>query len=241
MKRLLLIPLILSLPMTGQGTVNKKPKASTKDKTSELSLSQRENMRRVLAEGGDARAQWEMGFFCQVSGKNLMEAEKWYRKAANQGYAEGQFNLGNLYENGAGLPQNDNKAVEWYEKAAKQGHAEAQCFLGSYYERGGRGVIKDISQAAKWYRKAAMQGWADAQGALAYCYALGDGVPEDASEAYVWASLAVANKPMYEEESSFLKLRNLNAERLSPQALERAQERARKLHEEIQARMENQR
>jgi hypothetical protein len=179
-----------------------------------------------------------MGFFCHVVEKNLIEAEKWYRKSANQGYAKAQFSLGNLYQNGAALPQNDSKAFEWYEKAAKQGHAEAQCFLGTYYENGGKGVIKDFSQAVKWYRKAAMQGWADAQGSLAFCYALGNGVPEDISEAYVWANLAVANKPMYEEKSSFLEIRDYCAEGLSPQALERAQERARKLHEEIQARME---
>ena len=54
------------------------------------------------------------------------EAVKWYRKAAEQGYAEAQTNLGWMYEKGRGVPQDDSEAIKWYQKAAIQGHVYAK-------------------------------------------------------------------------------------------------------------------
>ena len=53
----------------------------------------------------------------------------WYRKAADQGYADAQFNLGKMYEHGQGVPQSAKAAAVWYRKAADQGDAEAQLQL----------------------------------------------------------------------------------------------------------------
>jgi hypothetical protein len=53
-------------------------------------------------------------------------AAGWYRKAAEQGYADGQFNLGWCYENGRGVPRDLDEARRWYRKAAAQGHADAR-------------------------------------------------------------------------------------------------------------------
>ena len=53
------------------------------------------------------------------------KAIEWYKKAAEQGLASAQFNLGNMYYHGQGVDMNYKKAIEWYEKAAKQGHAKA--------------------------------------------------------------------------------------------------------------------
>ena len=53
------------------------------------------------------------------------EAVKWYRKAAEQGYASAQYNLGNIYGNGRGVKQDYVEAVKWYRKAADQGDADA--------------------------------------------------------------------------------------------------------------------
>ena len=49
------------------------------------------------------------------------EAVRWYRKAAKQGYAKAQCNLGVAYENGQGVKQDHDEAVRWYLKAAEQG------------------------------------------------------------------------------------------------------------------------
>ena len=58
--------------------------------------------------------------------QDYAEAVKWYRKAAEQGIAEAQYNLGVMYANGEGVPRDQAKAVEWLQKAAKQGLAKAQ-------------------------------------------------------------------------------------------------------------------
>ncbi len=84
-----------------------------------------------------------------------------YRKAAEQGDATAQANLGWCYENGEGVEKNMSEAVKWYRKAAEQGHKDAQCNLGVCYENG-EGVEKDMTEAVKWYRKAAEQGNASA-------------------------------------------------------------------------------
>ncbi|MCP4827986.1 MAG: sel1 repeat family protein, partial [Proteobacteria bacterium] len=37
--------------------------------------------------------------------EDYAEAVKWYRLAADQGYADAQCNLGVMYDNGQGVPQ----------------------------------------------------------------------------------------------------------------------------------------
>lgn len=88
------------------------------------------------------------------------------RRAAELGYAAAQTNLGSMYVNGQGVPQDYNKAIAWYRKAAEQGFATAQYNLGVIYEKG-QGVPQNIWQAIEWYRKAAEQGLAPAQSRLA--------------------------------------------------------------------------
>ena len=52
---------------------------------------------------------------------NYKKAFEWYKKAAKQGFAKAQYNLGIMYQNGQGVDVNYKKAFEWYEKAAEQG------------------------------------------------------------------------------------------------------------------------
>ena len=84
-------------------------------------------------------------------------AVKWYRKAAEQGYAMAQFNLGAMYAKGEGVPEDDAAAVKWYRKAAEQGHAMAQFNLGVMYANG-EGVPEDYVRAFAWFNLAAAQG-----------------------------------------------------------------------------------
>jgi hypothetical protein len=94
--------------------------------------------------------------------ENDVEAAKWYRLAAEQGDAEGQFALGIMYETGAGVPENDAEAVKWFRLAAEQGHAGAQTNLGVMYGTG-QGVPEDFVQAYKWWNLAAAQGHENAK------------------------------------------------------------------------------
>jgi len=61
---------------------------------------------------------------------------EWYRKAADQGHALAQCNLGIVYHNGIGLAQDFEQAKQWLRKAADQGHANAQHVLGIMYDNG---------------------------------------------------------------------------------------------------------
>jgi hypothetical protein len=50
--------------------------------------------------------------------QNYSEAMKWYKKAADQGYTEAQYNLGVMYYFGKGVPQNYAKAYSYWSVAA---------------------------------------------------------------------------------------------------------------------------
>ena len=108
---------------------------------------------------------------------------------ADQGIAYAQNNLGFMYDNGEGVPENDAEAVKWFRKAAEQGYAAAQFNLGIMYDNG-EGVPENDAEAVKWYRKAADQGLANAQLNLGVMYDNGEGVPENNIRAYVWWSMA---------------------------------------------------
>jgi len=51
---------------------------------------------------------------------------RWYRKAADQGNALAQTNLGGMYLNGWGVPQDNVQAHMWYSLAAAQGENHAR-------------------------------------------------------------------------------------------------------------------
>src|ERR687897_366581 len=53
-----------------------------------------------------------------------------WRPLADQGDADAQFNLGQAYKLGRGVPMDLRLAQGWYEKAAGQGHGQAQAILG---------------------------------------------------------------------------------------------------------------
>ncbi len=72
-----------------------------------------------------------------------------WRPLADLGNVSAQFNLGLMYKNGEGVPQDYAKALKWYRKAADQGNAGAQTNLGLMYENG-EGVPQDYVEAHKW-------------------------------------------------------------------------------------------
>lgn len=112
-------------------------------------------------------------------------AVEWYRKAAEQGYAIGQSNLGFMYENGYGVNKDYSEAVKWYRKATEQGNANGQNHLGYMYLNG-LGVEEDYSEAIKWFRKSAEQGNDHGQANMGFMYEKGYGVPKDIETAKEW-------------------------------------------------------
>ncbi len=84
-------------------------------------------------------------------------ALKEFRPLAEQGFALSQFNLGVMYHQGQGVPQDYQEALRWYRLAADQGDANAQYNLGIMYDKG-QGVPQDYIQAYMWASLAAAPG-----------------------------------------------------------------------------------
>src|SRR5437879_10722405 len=101
-----------------------------------------------LAEKGDARAQFDIGFMHAYGWgvqRSPAEAITWYREAADQGLQVAQHFLGIAYVNGEGVRPDDGQAARWFARAAAQGFAQAQFMLG-LMTLDGRGVPQDPVQ-----------------------------------------------------------------------------------------------
>ena len=68
--------------------------------------------------------------------KDYRQALLWYQKAANQGYAVAQQNLGLMYADGLGVAQDFKQARFWFEKAAAQGNVKAKAVLQQLNQMG---------------------------------------------------------------------------------------------------------
>jgi localization factor PodJL len=53
--------------------------------------------------------------------KNETSAAEWFKRAAELGLADSQFNIGQLYEVGRGVTQNSAEAYKWYLLASRSG------------------------------------------------------------------------------------------------------------------------
>ena len=136
-------------------------------------------------------ADFQKGLTAAQSGDYATALREW-TPLAKQGNAYAQYNLGLMYANGHGVPQDDKTAVKWYRLAAEQGYADAQEYLdklllheklksltlaaengdkhasfklGGMYNGTilGHGIPKDRKMARKWWKLAAEQGHSGAQ------------------------------------------------------------------------------
>jgi hypothetical protein len=119
------------------------------------------------------------------------DAMRWFRRAAHQGSARAEDQIGNMYELARGVPEDMRQAMVWYRKAADQGYAPAEVDIGILYANGW-GVPMDEKRALGWYRKAAEQGYAQADEFVGIAYANGLGVAPNFAEARSWLDKAVA-------------------------------------------------
>jgi TPR repeat protein len=154
--------------------------------------------------------------------------EEW-RARAEAGDAEAQVNLGLMYANGEGVPQDAPKAVRWFRLAADQGDESAQYNLGFMYANG-RGVPQDHVEAARLYRLAAEEGYGRALYNLGLLYARGFGVTQDTAQAYMWFNLA-ATRLTGEDQESALDNRDIAFDQLTPDQRAKAQRLAREWDE----------
>jgi Sel1 repeat len=71
------------------------------------------------------------------------------RKAAEQGDAKAEYNLGIIYGRGQGVPPDQSESTKWIRKSAQKGYAAAQFDIGLWYFKGD-GVPQEYKEAAKW-------------------------------------------------------------------------------------------
>jgi cell division septation protein DedD len=102
-----------------------------------------------------------------------------WRPLAEAGNADAQFNLGQAYKLGRGVPVDARQAQIWYQKAAQQGHEQAQVNLGLLLYNAGR-----RQEAMPWIRKGVELGDPRSQYILGTELFNGDLVTKDWPRAY---------------------------------------------------------
>jgi len=114
-------------------------------------------------------------------------------KAGNPG---AQYQLGVLYYNGKGVPEDEKKAVQLLTSSAQQGNVDAMYHLGNAFTFGNdtpRLVADADVEAANWYYKAAKLGNADAQYSIGLMFMAGKGLAKNDKEAMYWMQQAAKN------------------------------------------------
>lgn len=101
---------------------------------------------------------------------------------AESGNAQAQNNVGYMYEEGLGVPQNYLLAMNWYRQAADNELAQAQHNMGMLYYHG-YGVAQNLEEAFRWFKMAANQELAESEYMLGLAYEKGQGTSLNYSEA----------------------------------------------------------
>jgi len=173
--------------------------------------------------------------------KDVDEALKWFRAAAEQGDSAYQYQLAVSLHQGS-LAYQDGKQdmpeiLKWYRAAAVQGEIDALRALSHLYGQGGD-VEKDEAEALKWLRTAADWGDVSSQRLLADRYASGTAVAKDEVEAFAYYRLASVypSSPALKDLSAGKKLAAMESN-MSADARERGVRRADVLRSEIAARV----
>jgi len=110
-----------------------------------------------------------------------------WRPLAEKGDADAQFNLGQAYRLGRGVPIDIGAAQLWFERAAARGHLDAQTTLGLLLFQNG-----NHTGAVRWLKAASDKD--EPRAMLVYGTALfnGDGVPQDPVQGYAYITRAAA-------------------------------------------------
>ena len=102
-----------------------------------------------------------------------------WRGPAVAGNPDAQFNLGQAYKLGRGVPADLGQAEEWYRKAAIQGHPQAEDNFGlALFQNGKR------TEAVQWLTRSSQRGEPRAQFVLGTMYFNADVVERDWVRAY---------------------------------------------------------
>ena len=86
----------------------------------------------------------------------------WFRKAAEGGVVDSQYNLGLLYQSGSGLPQDLAEAYRWFTIAGIGGDAQARANARELEQKIAPAMLATVKKAAAEFRPT-VQGAGQAQ------------------------------------------------------------------------------
>ena len=105
-------------------------------------------------ELGSREAQRDLGAFYATGNwtgpHDVVRAAAWYRRAADRGHADAQYNLGFMYLLGEGVPSDSAEGLRWLRLAADQREESAFRLLADLYRYGYYGVPRDPEEATRW-------------------------------------------------------------------------------------------
>ena len=91
--------------------------------------------------------------------ENYVEALHLLKPLAEQGNAEAQCIIANIYHLGLGVDKNGSEAIKWYTRSSEQGYAVASNNLAGIYLMGDCGVAANPKEAHKWHQLSQEQGF----------------------------------------------------------------------------------
>lgn len=125
--------------------------------------------------------QYDEGILAYEKGNYKTAFTLWLPLAEDEYYLP-QWVISELYFNGKGVEQDNEKGLYWLKKSASHGNDHIQYKLAEEY-RTGEKVSRNPLEAIKWYKLSEAQGNIEAEIALARMYGTGDGIPKDDVEA----------------------------------------------------------
>ena len=121
---------------------------------------------------------------------------KCFEKAAEQGYAQAQYQLAEMYHSGELGDDQRSNCVSWFLKAAAQGNTKAQAVVGELLQYYPNNPLLKSVDAIEALHQTAESGDLNAQYQLARRYQAGIGVPQDSVQAFNWMKKAAEhNQP----------------------------------------------
>lgn len=131
-----------------------------------------------LAMSGVAVATYQEAMQAFGEQDYVFALEEFTRLADKEQNADARYQLGRMYEQGAGVPKDELKAMQIYQQAAQEGSGPAALKIGNAYYTG-QGVEKDYKKAFQWYQKAAEKNNYPAQYNIGLMLEEGLGVKKD--------------------------------------------------------------
>jgi len=116
-----------------------------------------------------------------------------FKKAAEMGQPEAQYNYGYYFQQGIEVEKNDSIANIWLLKSAKQGWLDAQ-FKIAYSYAVGRGCTKNMNQAFYWSVQCGQQNDPECMNNVIGCYNDGTGTNKNLDSALAW-TIRLASLP----------------------------------------------